>query len=250
MKSVCLEFYKLRRKHIFLMSLAFLTVEMLWAFTATQIAVSRNPQHGGWMPLLMTLASMNALFLPILSAICVSRICDMEHKGNTWKLLLSLSVQRGRLYGAKYICAFIIMLGACVLQVLAVMAFGIVSGFEQLPLWVLLQFLLGVVLANMAVIALQQWVSMAIKNQAFALSLGMIGGFIGMAADLFPVAVRRFFLWSYYTGISPVTQSYTDEGIHFVVRSSGELFPVALLTITVGIILYAAGSIHVSRQEV
>lgn len=251
MKSVGLEFYKLRNKHIFLMILAFLTVEMLWAFTATQMAISRNSQHGGWLPLLMTLASMNGLFLPVLSAICVSRICDMEHKGNTWKLLLSLSVPRGKLYGAKYVCAAILLLGACVLQVLAVAAFGIVNGFEQrVPFAELLQFLFGAVLANMAVIALQQWVSMAIKNQAFALSLGMIGGFIGMTADLFPVAVRRFLLWSYYTGMSPVTQSYADEEIHFVVRSAGELIPTALLLVAAGIVLYTAGSIHVSRQEV
>ena len=30
-------------------------------------------------------ATMNGLFLPILAAVIASRICDMEHRGNTWR---------------------------------------------------------------------------------------------------------------------------------------------------------------------
>ncbi len=132
------------------------------------MSISRNPNNAGWEPLIAMLSSMNGLFLPIISAICVSRICDMEHKGNTWKLLLSISVRRSKLYAAKYISAVIIMLWACILQVLAIIVFGIVNGFGQpVPLYLLIRFLIGTVLATMFIIALQQWVSMAIKKPGF-----------------------------------------------------------------------------------
>ena len=143
------------------------------------------------------------------------------------------------------------MLMACFLQVFAITVFGVINGFEQpVPLFLLFRFLLGTVITNMIVIALQQWISMAVKNQAFALCLGMIGGFIGMTADLFPSGVRRIFVWSYYTGLSPITQSYTSEKIQFIIRDMSSLLPVMLMLIVVGICIYLAGSVHVSRQEV
>ena len=136
MKAISLEFYKLRHKHLFLMVTLFLLVEIGWAFMIVSMSISRNPNNAGWEPLIAMLSSMNGLFLPIISAICVSRICDMEHKGNTWKLLLSISVRRSKLYAAKYISAVIIMLWACILQVLAIIVFGIVNGFGQpVPLY-------------------------------------------------------------------------------------------------------------------
>lgn len=251
MKEVNLELYKLRHKHLFLMVTLFLLVEIGWAFMASSMSISRNPDNAGWEPLIAMLSSMNGLFLPILTAICVSRICDMEHKGNTWKLLLTASVRRGKLYGAKYISASIVMLWACMLQVLAIIAFGIINGIEQsVPLFLLIRFLIGTVLTNMVIIALQQWVSMAVKNQAFALSLGMVGGFIGLVADLLPSGVRRMFVWSYYTGLSPITQSYISEKMQFIVRDISSLLPVVAMLIVAGIGIYLAGSIHVSRQEV
>ena len=229
----------------------FLIVEIAWAFMATSMSISRNPDNAGWEPLIAMLSSMNGLFFPILTAICVSRICDMEHKGNTWKLLLTVSVRRCMLYFAKYISASIIMLMACLLQMLAITAFGVVNGFEQpVPLLLLVRFIIGTVLTNMIIIALQQWISMAVKNQAFALSLGMVGGFIGMAADLLPSGVRKIFVWSYYTGLSPVTQSYTDDKVQFIVRDMNSLLPMMAVLIVAGIGIYLAGSIHVSRQEV
>ncbi|WP_281533259.1 ABC transporter permease [Anaerocolumna aminovalerica] len=251
MKAVNLELYKLRHKHLFLMVTLFLLVEIGWAFMASSMSISRNPDNAGWEPLIAMLSSMNGLFLPILSAICVSRICDMEHKGNTWKLLLTVSVKRGKLYGAKYISASIVMLWACILQVLAIIAFGIINDIGQpVPLFLLTRFLIGTVLTNMIIIALQQWVSMAVENQAFALCLGMVGGFIGLVADLLPSGVRRIFVWSYYTGLSPITQSYISEKMQFIVRDISSLLPVAAMLIVAGFGIYLAGSIHVSGQEV
>lgn len=250
MKLICLEFYKLRHKHIFLMITLFLLVEIMWAFMATSMSISRNPENASWEQLIMMLTSMNGLFLPILSAICVSRICDMEHTGNTWKLLLTVSVKRGKLYAAKYFCASIVMVWVILLQVFSISIFGIIKGFEQpVPLTLLAHFLTGTVLTTMIIIALQQWVSMSVKNQAFALSLGMIGGFIGMAADLFPLGIRRLFIWSYYTGLSPVKQNYVNEKMQFIIQDLNTLLPSIEVLGIAGIIIYLAGSIHISRQE-
>lgn len=244
-----LEFYKLRRRRLSLMIALFLSVELAWIFLSTSISLSRNPNLAGWEGLITTTASMNGLFLPILSAVVVSRICDMEHKGGTWKLLLSVSVTRGRIYAAKYFCASALMLLAILLESAALIGFGMMYQFQLSTLFPLLMpFMGGAILINQVVIALQQWLSLSVKNQAFSLCLGMIGGFIGMTAQLFPAMVRHIFVWSYYTGLCPVTYDYSDSIMRFVTRPVGFMLPGILVIL--GIVIYIIGSFHVSRQEV
>ncbi len=250
MKAVTLEFFKIRHKHIFLMVLLFLSVEAGWAFMASLMSISRNANNAGWMPLIAMFSSMNGLFLPILSAVCVSRICDMEHKGDTWRLLLSVSVKRSQLYSAKFICAATIMLCFCILQIFAIAFFGIFNRFGQpVPVYLLIRFLGGIVLTNMVIITLQQWISLAVKNQIFALGTGMIGGFIGITADLFPSGVRKLFIWSYYSVLSPVAQSNISDSMQFIAKDSTGLMPAAAVLLLVGSCIYMLGNIQVSRQE-
>lgn len=250
MKAIRLEWFKLRRKRVLLTVLLILTAEMAWAFMAAGTSFSRNPGLAGWEPLIATVSSMNGLFWPILAAICVSRICDMEHKGNTWKLLAALSVKRGALYAAKFAAASAILLGVCLLQALAVAAFGLIQPIgEPVPLLLLVRLVAGTAIATLAVIALQQWLSLAVKNQAFALTVGLVGGFIGLTADLFPQCVSRLFVWAYYTGLSPVSQLYADDTLRFAVRDAGTSWPAMAALLAAGIGIYAVGSFHVSRQE-
>ncbi|MFD1179179.1 ABC transporter permease [Paenibacillus puldeungensis] len=248
MGSVFLEFYKLRRKRIFLMIPLLLSVELAWACISVSMALAQHPGEVGWADTVMTVSSMNGLFLPILSAVIVSRICDMEHKGNTWKMLMSASVKRSRLYAAKYACAVLLLLFAVILQVVVITAFGAANAFPALPGGMLLKFIGSAMLTSLAVVALQQWVSLVVKNQAFALSLGMFGGFIGLTADLFPAAIRRFFIWSYYTGLGPVTYSYENEIMKFVDNPVHPILP--LIALLAALLAYTLGSIHFGRQDV
>ena len=149
------------------------------------MSISMNHENANWEPLIVMLSSLNGLLLPILIAICVSRICDMEHKGNTWKLLLPLSVNTGRIYAAKYICAFILMLWACAMQVFSIAAFGIVKDFEDsIPIFLLVKFFLGIVFTSMAVIALQQWVSIVKEKSGFCTIPWYGNCFIGLTTPI------------------------------------------------------------------
>ncbi|MBU8715889.1 MULTISPECIES: ABC transporter permease [Brevibacillus] len=249
-KALSLEFYKLRRKYVLPMALLFLTVELVWAFIAVSMSFERNRDSAGWEVIVAMLSTMNGLFLPLLSAIVVSRICDMEHKGNTWRLLRSMAVQPGKLYAAKYACAGLIMLGVCLCQLLAIAVFGVQSGYlTSVPLVLLARFLFGTLVTTLVVLALQQWISTVVKNQAFALCLGMLGGFLGMVGDLFPEAARRVFVWAYYTGLSPVTQQYASEKMQFVVREAGPISSAAAVLLAVAALLFLMGRRHASRLE-
>lgn len=249
MKTLSLEFFKLRRKKIFLMITLFLSLEILWTFMSVSISISRNPNSPVLESILTTVASMNGLFLPIICAIISSRICDMENKGNTWKLLISTNMTRRSIYASKYLCSCILLLYGILLQAFSITIFSITkSSTIVLPISLIIRFIGGTMLTSMIILGLQQWITLAVKNQAFALCFGMIGGFLGMVANFFPETVRRIIIWSYYTELSPVKYNFTNESIEFINQNPR----IGMITITflLIVIFYIVGNYHFSRQEV
>lgn len=248
-KTLGLEYFKIRRKKIWIMIILFLIVEMLWSFMSISHSIAGNPEQAVWESIFFSISSMNGLFMPIISAIVVSRICDMEHKGATWKMLVATNVSRGHLYAAKYICANSLLLYGTLAQIVLMVIFGLAKGFPgSPPIELLIRFIGGTLMTTLAVTALQQWISMAVKNQAFALCLGMLGGFIGMTAGLFPAAARHLFIWSYYLDLSPVTYRYAESSGSYITQHASLGVLVAALIMT--ILFYTAGSQHVTRQEI
>lgn len=249
MRYTALEFYKIRHKKILLMIVFLLCIELFWAFMAGSISLSRDPDAVSWEVIITFITQMNGLFLPILTAVVVSRICDMEHKGNTWKMLMTASVKREQIYAAKYTCACLLILFVIVLQLVATVVFcQSKSVTSPIPWELLIQTAMGTLVTSMAVIALQQWISLAITNQAFALCLGMLGGFIGITASLFPGMVRYFFIWSYYNELSPIVMRYIDSSVVYVTR--GLSFPFAGGLLLFSVLLYTVGNFYVCRKEV
>lgn len=249
MKALSLEYFKIRRKRIWVMLSLFLAAEMIWASMSMSISISRSAANASWEALIFSIASMNGLFLPIISAIVVSRICDMEHKGNTWKMLMTTNTGRNHVYTAKYICANSLILYGILAQAVFIVGFGLSKNISgPLPLSLLVQFAIGTMLTTLAITALQQWLSLTVRNQAFALCLGMLGGFIGTTSGLFPAGVRHLFIWSYYMDLNPVTYIYSASSGTYV---SGML-PVGLFlaALLMAAIFYFAGNIHASRQEI
>ncbi|WFA83753.1 ABC transporter permease [Paenibacillus amylolyticus] len=249
MKALSLEYFKIRRKKIWVMLSLFLAAEMIWASMSMSISISRSAANASWEALIFSIASMNGLFLPIISAIVVSRICDMEHKGNTWKMLMTTNTGRNHVYTAKYICANSLILYGILAQAVFIVGFGLSKNISgPLPLSLLVQFAIGTMLTTLAITALQQWLSLTVRNQAFALCLGMLGGFIGTTSGLFPAGVRHLFIWSYYMDLNPVTYIYSASSGTYV---SGML-PVGLFlaALLMAAIFYFAGNIHASRQEI
>ncbi|MDH2860378.1 MULTISPECIES: ABC transporter permease [Bacillus cereus group] len=102
------------------------------------------------------------------------------------------------------------------------------------------QFVFGTFLTTLAVTALPQWLSFTIKNQIFALCLGMLGGFIGMTAGLFPTAIRRIFIWTYYLELSRVAYLYKDSLSAYIVQSIN-LWNV-IVTVALAILFYIIGT--------
>ena len=197
MKLLGLEFYKCRRRKIVLLCAAVLGIEVFW-MAATISRQDQDTLQQGWMMLLYNLDMVDAIVLPLSVAALASRNCELEHKGNTWKLLETM-VLPGRLYAAKLCWGALILAALLILRSGVFLAMGILLRFPgEIPWGRFAVFTLISWAVSMMVYALGQGLSLRFANQAPALICGIAGSFLGILSMLFPPALMRCVPWGYY----------------------------------------------------
>lgn len=111
MKALFVEYRKQRRLSVWLIPLAFLAVLFLWGM-AGQRNFSDYDLAQGYSYLLYQFPVLNCILMPTMLAVISSRICDMEVKGQTWKLLFTLQ-NKGSFYDWKFLTEFLYLLLYC-----------------------------------------------------------------------------------------------------------------------------------------
>ncbi len=186
-----------RRRHLALIPLAFLFIQILWSIWQLK---SAGPEElrAGYMMLFHHLPIMNTLLLPMMAAVIASRLCDMEIKGDTLKLLYTMQDQRDffdckYLMGLKYLCFFTLAQG------LMILALGGLFHFTAPLKWTTLLEHTAVTLSvSAALLSIQQILSLASSSQILPLAAGLAGCFLGLFSLFFPPVAARFFIWGYY----------------------------------------------------
>lgn len=197
MKLLRLEFYKCRRRKIVLVCAAVLAVELIWMGVFLTRQDAENLQQG-WMLLLYNLTIVDAIVLPLSVATLASRNCELEHKGNTWKLLETM-VPAGRLYKAKLCWGALILAMLLLIRAGLFLVVGVYNRFPGPIPWMQMGLFTFVSWAvSMMVYALQQGLSLWFVNQAAALVCGILGSFLGILSMLFPAWLKRCVPWGYY----------------------------------------------------
>jgi hypothetical protein len=197
MKAFLLEFYKARRRKVWLVVLAMIAVQALWSFWG----ISRMDAHDleqGWLFCLYQFPLLNAIMMPVIAAVTASRLCDVEHKGQTFRLLGTV-IPAGRLFDAKFFCGAGYMLAAVVLQMILIIIAGFTAGFTgSLPLTMFGYYFLFTSAVSLTILLLQQALSLLIANQMVSLTVGLIGAFFGLFSLFFPQGFQKFVVWGYY----------------------------------------------------
>ena len=207
---VRLEFYKCRRRQIFLICAGLLGAELVWfgVYLARQ-----DPEDllQGWMLTLYNLAMVDAILFPLGTAVLASRNCELEHKGTTLKLL-ETAVTPGQLYTAKLIWGALVLAAMLVVRSALFLGTGVQAGFPDAVPWG--RFALFTLLSwavSMMVYSLQQGLSLRFANQAIPLICGISGSFVGLLSLLFPVGIQRCVPWGYYGLLSLVRMEWDPD---------------------------------------
>lgn len=242
---------KTRGRYIFITAFIITAVELVWALYNKY---SGFMLENGWLTFLYQLPLINAIFMPILSIIVSSRLCDIEHKGAMLKQL-AVTVDKGKIYDAKFIYGLSIVLFCNLISWVAVIIGGYVKGFYgSVPIKLYLLYLLFTIIPTIAVYIFQHILSLLFKNQAVTFCTGIIGTFGGLFSMFLPNVpfLRRVLIWGWYgamqfVGLFGWTKETRYDTAYFEVMDIDWI--LFAIMIAVCVIMYFIGKKLFCRKE-
>ncbi|PLS17291.1 permease [Bacillus sp. M6-12] len=163
--------------------------------------------------------------------IIISMIANVEHQTNSWKQLLALPITKFKVFTSKFLLASILLFVSCTLLFVGTILFGVIIKYgTDIPLVNLLKIIYYPFLAAMPFIALQTWISITFKNQANALTIGILGTVLSLYSISFPDWVP--YKW-------PLLENHWGGPIYSVIAG-----------VLLGLAVYLAGLTDFTRKEV
>ncbi len=251
MTALRMEFWKSRRRGLWLVCAALLAVELLWIFWAFHNP-SEQERQKGWLYLLYNMPLLNGILFPVIGATLASRTADIEHKGNTLKLLETIQ-PKAQLFHAKLLLGACHLLPLAALQAAALLGIGFYYGFYGQPdptnYW---QYALFTFTACFAVYALHLALSLTIKNQFVPLCIGLGGSFIALLLMFLPYELPRLLCgpYGFFGALSFIYMSDWDPKtrIYHFLRIPTPWGSFAALLVWIAAI-YVFGRIALDRKE-
>ncbi len=249
MISLQMEWKKIRRKKIGLTMCALMGVQFAWLLWA-----SKNPDERellqGWLSQLQTQPLVCAIMMPTVMSVLASRLADIEHKGNTCKLLKTLK-SAGTLYHAKALCGFLFILFITAADFLFLLLLGYGHGYvgNPSPKAFLFSFVMQTACC-LSLYLLQLDLSMLFFNQMIPLVAGLCGSMLGVI--LMYLKTYSFLPWGGFLSSAIVMMDWNPDTrvINFYYReySPVELFALAMIFVWI-VVFYTAGRILFTRKE-
>ena len=202
------ETLKLKHKKMGLIAAGSMLLMALWVW----YSLVHGPQvwEDGYSFLIYDIGILQTIFMPLVLAMIGSRICDVEHKGNGWKLLYTLedreTVYHGKIWaGTRYVLLL------AIIQLIVMLGAGAFYPVTQpLPVKELLFWLAGTLALSEGLFLFQMILSFCMENQLISLVTGLLGSFLGLFALYLPV-IYRLIPWCYYAVLVPVRVEWNME---------------------------------------
>lgn len=244
------EFQKIKRRKIGLTIFALLGMQFAWILWTAKSANEKDPTQG-WLNLLHTLPLLNVIMMPTIMAVLASRLSDLEHKGNTYKLLRTLR-RPGILFNAKVLCGLLYTGIISVIQVSSLLALGYSQHYAGAPdmYYYMLTFILEFACC-FSLYLLQLNLSLLFFNQMIPLVVGLCGSLLGLV--LMYIKMYSFLPWGGFLSCALVGMDWNVETrvVTYFYRehSTVELCAVGMVFIWI-VIFYVTGRIAFTRKEV
>lgn len=195
------EAMKQKGKRNILVPVAFLALLFFWTLFLLK-GIKQEELPFGYFSLLYQYPVMNAILVPLMVSVTASRICDMEVKGDTMKILFTLE-KRGHFFDCKFLMGTKYLVLFFVGQTALIPLSGKLFGFTQEIPWkhLLLFFISGFSVAT-ALLLLQEILSLFSHNQILPLIVGLAGSFLGLFSLFFPENIMKLVLWGYFAVFS------------------------------------------------
>lgn len=228
MRTLCAELKKSRRRHNLLVTVSISLFVLLWATQTGGTEEGRLEQ--GYSALFYAVPVMNTVVMPLGTAVLASRLWDLESKGNSCRMLLTLQ-SRKSLFRGKAAVALLQILLIGVIECAGIPALGKHFGYTEALDWGQFWWLaISTFAVNAMLFFLWLLLSIRFDNQVPTLAAGMVGSLSGLFAAFMPTVVSYFLPWGYYIPLSTIRMDWNRETR--VVRYYPTPYPVWLLILT------------------
>lgn len=248
-ENIKLEFFKLRHRKMYVTTLSMMGILFLWNLYAQKSSHSVLIGEQGWMGVFYNFATMNCILMPIEAAVISSKLVDIEHKGNTLKLLKTVQGS-SNLFTSKLICAIIIAFFTVLIECLSIIALGFIGKYSNIPYSHLAYFMFYTFMIDITLILLQMILSFQYVNQMLAFVVAIIGSFLGFFSLFFNGITSKLVVWAYYGAMSPVNMDW-DIDTRIVTFNWAEIHYLNIIILFLAFIfLYILGvNLFKSREE-
>ena len=210
MKAITVEFMKIRHRKNWFFVFLLILVQIVWSLWAVSRMDAEDLQQG-WLFSMYQFPLLNSIMMPVITAVVASGLCDVEHKGQSLRLLRTM-LPAGKIFDAKFFCGAIFMLVTSFFQVLVIVMIGLFAPYGgEIPFRMLGEYLLFTTAVNLTILLLQQVLSLLFTNQMVALSVGLIGAFSGLFSMYLPQSFQKFLIWAYYGVLMFVRLDWSRE---------------------------------------
>lgn len=237
MRTLYAELKKSRRRHNLLVAVCISLFVLLWATQTGGTGEGRLEQ--GYSALFYAVPVMNTVVMPLGTAVLASRLWDLESKGKTCRMLLTLQSRKDLFWG-KAVVALLQILLIGLMESVGILALGKHFGFTEPRDWGQFWWLaVGTFAVNFMLFFLWLFLSIRFDNQVPTLAAGMVGSLSGLFAAFMPSLVGYFLPWGYYIPLSTIRMDWNRETR--IVRYYPAPYPVWLLVLTAAFgVLFAA----------
>lgn len=209
MKTLYMEFYKMRNKGLGFVVIALIAIQMLWALWAMRY-MNADELAQGWMSFMYSFAQINCIFMPIFIAVIASRLSDVEHKENYLKLMETFLSQKS-IFNSKFLCGSVYIFMAVILQMVLMISLGNFKGVtQQLPVSRLIYYFSTTLIISLTLFLIQLVLSLLFENQMIAFITAITGTFLGLYS-LFFDSISKYVIWGYYGALSVVRMNWNKD---------------------------------------
>lgn len=213
-----IEFAKLRRTRIIpmgaLLSAGIVLFSSMNIFAKGQIDAFHVDPYNSWAGYLLSYCMALAFLSPLQMSLLASRSADTEHSGNGWRLNAVAGDRPGTLVRRKSLVLAIIVGGLKTFEFFCAISIPLLLGGpapDRHLMFAWITTALGTYGTSLAILTLFLWLAARIESQLVVLGIGVVGGFLGIAALLSPPWLATLNPFGYYALIVPY--SFSDSGI-------------------------------------
>lgn len=243
-----MEFYKLRHRKMSLMIGIMISFQFLFMMWGTRSMNSHELQQG-WKSCLYSFLQINCIIMPLFIAMIASRLSDVEHKGNTFKLLKTIASSE-KLFNAKVLCGIIYLSIIVSLQVSIMLVVNHIREFsEAVQMGHLIYYAFTTLVINLVLFIMQLILSLLLTNQMTAFIIAIGGTFLGLYSMLLSEKVTQWIIWGYYALLAPVRMEW--DSVKGVAEFYWIPFPIREVIILIAVLIgfYIMGIKLFARKE-